>query len=365
MKSILCLILAALTWGECVEAYWKMMMAGRYDEAMAKVESFLDEGKRVTEEERSEGEILVQKAMVCHEMKQRMQKVTLVDSLKVTRDKMLNVCEMVMGENRMKMRDDGGAEFVTTRGDKHIMSMKGQNGYDIYRQYGDGEAERLSDVVNTNVNDNFPYELTDGVTLYFASEGHGSIGGYDLFVTRYNSETFDYSTPSNVGMPFNSLGNEYLMMVDDMTGLGLWVTDWRQTGDTVMVFVYRINEGKEQTTVKKQPLPVETEVADVAESTEEIRFFITDRIIYTRLEDFRNAEAREKYVEMKELEREMRIVELVLDSKRMNFRTEMSENERKSLSDGIVEDEKYLSETKTIIERMTKEIRQLELKRYE
>lgn len=364
MKSIFCLILLVLTWSESVEAYWKMMQSGNYEEAAAKVEAYLDEGKRVTEEERAVGEDLIVKALTCHEMKKRAKDVKLIDSIKVKRENMVEVCNMVMGESSMKLSEDGGAEFVAARGQKRLIGVKGQNGYDIYRQYGDGEMEKLSRSVNTEANDNFPYEMADGVTLYFASEGHGSIGGYDIFMTRYNSETFDYQMPHNVGMPFNSLGNEYLMMVDDLAGMGLWVTDNGQEGDTVVVYVYKNENGDAKETAEQRKPSQEVE-NNAKETGGMMKFYVSDRIIYTKIEDFRSAEARAKYIEMLNIEKEMRLVELVLESKRMNFRTLESGEEKRNLSNDIVEDERYLAETRDRLKELAKEIRRLERKQYE
>lgn len=363
MKSIFCFILLILTWGESIEAYWEMMRTGRYDEAVAKVETYLSTGRHVTDDERTEGEKLIMKARTCQEMKSNAKDVKLVDSIKVKKEDMVSLCEMVMGGNKMIQREDGGAEFVATRGQKRLMGVKSQNGYDIYRQYGDGEMEKLSKSVNTEANENFPYEMSDGVTLYFASEGHGSIGGYDIFMTRYNSETFDYQMPHNVGMPFNSLGNDYLMMVDDLAGMGLWVTDNGQDGDTVIVYVYKYENGEVKETAERKPLPVVEN--DAKETGDVMKFYVSDRIIYTRIEDFRSAEARSKYLEMTDIEKEMRLVELVLESKRANFRMLESAEEKQNLSNDIVEDERYLIETKDRLKELIKEIRQLERKQYE
>lgn len=43
-----------------------------------------------------------------------------------------------------------------------------------------------------------PVCLSDGVTIYYATDGEG-LGGYDIFVTRYNTNTDSYLTPENVG----------------------------------------------------------------------------------------------------------------------------------------------------------------------
>ena len=50
----------------------------------------------------------------------------------------------------------------------------------------------------------YPFMLTDGTTFYFAGKGDESIGGYDIFMTRYNSQTGRFLNPENIGMPFNS-----------------------------------------------------------------------------------------------------------------------------------------------------------------
>lgn len=43
--------------------------------------------------------------------------------------------------------------------------------------------------------------MADGVTLYYASDGEGSLGGYDIFVTRYDSESSSYLRPDNIECP--------------------------------------------------------------------------------------------------------------------------------------------------------------------
>lgn len=72
------------------------------------------------------------------------------------------------------------------------------------------------------MNADYPYVLTDGITIYYASDGPGSMGGYDIFVTRYNTNTDSYLMPENVGMPFNSPYNDYMYVIDEFNDLG-WV----------------------------------------------------------------------------------------------------------------------------------------------
>ena len=72
---------------------------------------------------------------------------------------------------------------------------------------------------------NYPYMLSDGVTLYFASKDTNGLGGYDIYVTRYNTHTNTYTTPENLGFPYNSSANDYLMVIDELQQVGYFATD--------------------------------------------------------------------------------------------------------------------------------------------
>jgi tetratricopeptide (TPR) repeat protein len=71
-----------------------------------------------------------------------------------------------------------------------------------------GQPQRLPDVINSKYNEDFPYLLNDGVTLFFSSEGHNSMGGYDLFKTTWNPETNVFSKPENLGYPLNTTDDD-------------------------------------------------------------------------------------------------------------------------------------------------------------
>lgn len=91
---------------------------------------------------------------------------------------------------------------------------------------------------------NFPYLMPDGSTLYFAQKGSKSIGGYDLFVTRYDAESGSYLRAENIGMPFSSEANDYLYAIDETNQLGYFVTDRRQPADKVCIYVFIPNESR-------------------------------------------------------------------------------------------------------------------------
>jgi hypothetical protein len=71
-----------------------------------------------------------------------------------------------------------------------------------------GEPQKLNDNVNTPYNEDFPYLAIDGKTLYFSSEGHNSMGGFDLFKSTWNPETNNWSKAINLGYPVNTTDDD-------------------------------------------------------------------------------------------------------------------------------------------------------------
>jgi Tol biopolymer transport system component len=66
-----------------------------------------------------------------------------------------------------------------------------------------GPPVNLGPTVNTDRDENAIYMHPDGKTLFFSSEGHGSMGEHDLFKTVY--ENGQWSKPVNLGYPINSV----------------------------------------------------------------------------------------------------------------------------------------------------------------
>lgn len=100
---------------------------------------------------------------------------------------------------------------------------------------GSWEApESLGSVLNEGGDANFPFLMPDGVTLYFANDGENSLGGYDIFISRFNGQNF--LQPQNIGMPYNSPFDDYLLAIDEVTGAGWWATDRNQLGDKITIY---------------------------------------------------------------------------------------------------------------------------------
>lgn len=89
----------------------------------------------------------------------------------------------------------------------------GYGGLDLYmaRKLPTGEwaePQNLGPDINTEFNEDFPTHSADDKTLYFCSEGHENMGGYDIFSADWDSETNTWGIPKNIGYPINSPDDE-------------------------------------------------------------------------------------------------------------------------------------------------------------
>lgn len=167
---------------------------------------------------------------------------------------------------------------------------------------------------------NYPFMLTDGVTMYYASKSEEGLGGYDIYMTRWDDDDQRFLKPENIGMPFNSPGNDYLYVVDEFNQLGWFVTDRGQNADTVCVYCFIPNEVrriynagelgydtlvayadirsiKDTWVDKNRVAEAQDRLLSIRNKTKKIstnrfRFIINDMITYTNLAQFRHQESR-------------------------------------------------------------------------
>lgn len=88
----------------------------------------------------------------------------------------------------------------------------GLGGRDIYRvvRLPDGQwskAQSLGAVVNTKFDEDGVYIHPNGRTLYFSSQGHTSMGGFDIFYTEQQDDG-SWSLPKNLGYPLNGADDD-------------------------------------------------------------------------------------------------------------------------------------------------------------
>ncbi|MDP4716439.1 MAG: hypothetical protein NWQ44_04575 [Flavobacteriales bacterium] len=70
-----------------------------------------------------------------------------------------------------------------------------------------GKSENLGDVINTTYDEDAPFLSPDGKFLYFASKGHATMGGFDLFVSKKDGSG-NWGAPENMGYPLNTVDDD-------------------------------------------------------------------------------------------------------------------------------------------------------------
>jgi outer membrane protein OmpA-like peptidoglycan-associated protein len=114
----------------------------------------------------------------------------------------------------------------------------GKGGKDLYvSKLGDmnewSKAVGLSDVLNTSNDEVSPFLHANGTSLFFASNGHSGLGGFDLFLTNKSSKTF--SKPLNLGYPIND-GSDQFAMAISADGLQAYYS--KETGDKINLYQF-------------------------------------------------------------------------------------------------------------------------------
>ena len=224
----------------------------------------------------------------------------------------------------------------------------------IYNLYGasildDGtieSAKTLGDNLGEGGDAKFPFLMPDGVTLYFANNGENSIGGYDIFMTR-RTDDGSFFQPQNLGMPYNSTANDYMLAIDEVSGLGWWATDRNSEPGMVTIYIFspsnvRVNvePGDENLTalallsdisLTRKPdvnyqdlllsrIPEEPEMTD-PEKQQRFSIDMGKGKVYTRLSDFKNSAAKSAMLEVLACEAEPRNSHKLVENLRSTYRS--------------------------------------------
>jgi outer membrane protein OmpA-like peptidoglycan-associated protein len=72
-----------------------------------------------------------------------------------------------------------------------------------------GEPVNLGPAINTVLNEEFPVMSPDGKRLYFCSQGHSTMGGFDVFYSEMRDDGSWESVPVNLGYPLNTSDDDY------------------------------------------------------------------------------------------------------------------------------------------------------------
>ena len=135
--------------------------------------------------------------------------------------------------------------FLPTNGKKIFFSSKGKDGAtgkDIYmtsRVNGAfTPAVKLKSTVNTEFDEDFAFMHPNGSTLYFASKGHGSMGGYDIFRCEWDAAINDFGPAINMDFAINTPDDDLFFITDSLNTTAYFASSRLTSPDKL--YVYRV-----------------------------------------------------------------------------------------------------------------------------
>ena len=239
------------------------------------------------------------------------------------------------------------------------------------------------------VSPNFPFLLSDGITLFFAAKGKNSIGGYDIFMTLYDSENGVFYRPENYGLPFNSTANDYFVAIDEVNELGYLVSDRHQPDDKVCIYIFvptspRVSFESEDLSNEQLrryanlvsiddtwPFGNRIEALQryqtvlgqkaISGDANSINFVIDDNTVYRSTSQFRSPQSRDLYKKYAALAASIDTDERTLSLQRDKF-ANASAREQRQMRETMLRLEHQLTENQAKIKQIAKEIRYIELR---
>lgn len=174
----------------------------------------------------------------------RVENVVIIDSITVSREELFEVYRLPASAGTLTASSDSDYPlFGNEENTSWLTTAKDSTGRLVISRIDvlttGGTQTYYYPELSERGNAAYPSMLADGQTLYFASDGPESIGGWDIMISTYDQETGMYRNPRNIGMPYNSPFNDYMMVIDETNGVGWWATDRHTQGtDSVTVYVF-------------------------------------------------------------------------------------------------------------------------------
>lgn len=249
------------------------------------------------------------------------------------------------------------------------------------RSYLDGIGEEYKDV-------NYPFVMSDGITLFFAAKGENSVGGYDIFTTTFDSESGKFYEPQNYGFPFNSKANDYFLAIDEFDNLGWLVSDRNQPEGMVCIYTFEppaLRQNFENDNLTETQLKEQASINNIANTwkfgnrqdallrlkslltrlndntrNEYFSFVINDNTTYHHLSDFKSKANRQQFLTLNGLKASLEKRKADLQKIRDRYATE-TKQQKARLTMQIVRQEQEAEQLYNNIKGIEKKIRNTEI----
>ncbi len=204
----------------------------------------------------------------------------------------------------------------------------------------------------------YPMLSPDGKSLYFSSKGLYGMGGYDLYVSRWNESTNDWDVPVNMGFPYSSPYDDLLYINTEDGKYSIFASNRDCGKDSVCIYV-----------LEYDAMPVRKSVSD----TKELRLLseLSPKTDRSRMDNgaavsgsgMHNADAQrylDKMNEVRAMRDSVASFNKILDNMRNGYATVSDEN-RKKLTEIITEKELQLPSLNDSLSRAIKALQEIEM----
>lgn len=356
----------------------------RYDEAVVNCEKYIElltDKKKDTQQADS----LLAKARMASLMLKGTERLCVIDSIVVDKAEFLSAYQLG-GESGSLTTDNGNVVYENELGQKRYLALPQDGRLELFtsdKLLDQWSTPKAVNGLGKDGDNNYPYLLSDGTTLYFANNGSESLGGYDLFVTRLNTETNKFLKAENLGMPYNSPANDYMMAIDEYNNLGWFASDRYQPEGKVCIYVFVPNDSRETfdydndgpqvvaqrarlnsirstwtdeniVRAARQRLTMIVNSQPKGTVRHDFTFIIDDQTTYHALTDFRSQEAQKLFRQWQQMEKDYQRLSDQLDQLRTQYAT-ASDSRKQAMGPQILDLEKRQ-------EQMYLELESLEIK---
>lgn len=340
-------------------------------------------------------------------MREMTQQIIIVDSIVTDKNQFLPHLRVshesgtVMSPRQFlnKSQDDSTSVFVNEMGNKAYFSLPDdslrQQLYTIDKLGGEWSRPMALQGISDGINEAaYPFMLTDGITFYFAGKGEESIGGYDIFFTRYDSHTSRFLKPENLGMPFNSEANDYMYAIDEYNRIGYFISDRHQPEGKVCIYIFVPSDSRKTydlSAYTEQQMRGFADISRIADTwcdgkerqaalarlknlraagknsqtaktadTDQL-LVISDALTYSSAKDFRSREAAALYEQLVNARKQLSTINKELDSARDDF-AKANASDREGLKKEILLAEKEVLQLAERVKTLEKQARNTEIK---
>ncbi|WP_430402899.1 hypothetical protein [Fluviicola sp.] len=95
--------------------------------------------------------------------------------------------------------------------------------------------------VNTKFDEDFPYLSPNGEYLYFCSKGHNSMGGFDVFRSRFDPDNNSFGQPENMDFAISSPDNDLFYVVDSLEKNAYFASARQSENGKIHVYKVRVD----------------------------------------------------------------------------------------------------------------------------